>query len=235
MPAAFTTWTVLPHKPIERLAPNLWRVSGKLGTVQRQMVCARMQNGDLVVHNPIALDDAAMTELEAWGTLAQIFVPNGYHRQDARIWKDRYPKAKIVCPTGATKRVAKVVGVDATTERGAISDDTVKLVPFEGLPGESLLQVTNPETGGVSMIFCDAVLNMPKLGFPMNVFLGPTGRISAPRVVRLIALKDKKQFAAQLERLADTPKLERLMFGHGQPITDEPARALRTVVTQLVG
>ena len=28
--AAFTTWTVFPHKPIEKLAPNLWRVSGSM-------------------------------------------------------------------------------------------------------------------------------------------------------------------------------------------------------------
>jgi hypothetical protein len=88
---------------------------------------------------------------------------------------------------------------------------------------------------GVTLVFCDAVLNMPKLGFPMSVFLGPTGTISAPRVMRLLGVKDKAAFGAHLERLAATPQLERLMFGHGKPITDEPAAALRTVVAQLRG
>ena len=56
-------------------------------------------------------------------------------------------------------------------------------------------------------MFCDAVLNMPKLPFPMNAFLGPTGTISAPRFVRWVAIKDRKAFAAQLETLADAPGL----------------------------
>jgi hypothetical protein len=38
MPDVFTEWTVLPHRPIEKLADNLWRVSGEMGNVQRQMV-----------------------------------------------------------------------------------------------------------------------------------------------------------------------------------------------------
>jgi hypothetical protein len=42
MAKTFTTWTVLPHQPIEKLTENLWRVSGTMnnGTLQRQMVLA---------------------------------------------------------------------------------------------------------------------------------------------------------------------------------------------------
>ena len=88
---------------------------------------------------------------------------------------------------------------------------------------------------GLTVVFCDAVLNMPKLKFPMSLFLGPTGTISAPRAMRMYAFKDKKALAAHLERLAGTPRLERLAFGHGHPITEDPAGALRKVVTQLRG
>ncbi len=230
MPATFTSWTVLPHKPIEKLAPNLWRVSGMMGKTQRQMVVAKMGDGRLFVHNAIALDDAEMAELEAWGEPGVIFVPNGFHRMDAAIWKQRYPKAKVVAPGGSKKRVDKVVPVDALTD-AAPSDTTVKLSPLEGCPIEGVLEVTSDS--GVTLTFCDAVLNMPKLGFPMNMMLGPTGTISAPRVMRMIGIKDKKAFAAHLERLAATPRLERLTFGHGKPITDDPAGALRTVVAQI--
>jgi len=232
MPAAFTTWTVLPHKPIEKIAPNLWRVSGMLGKTQRQMVVAKMADGRLFVHNAIALDDAEMAELEAWGEPGVIFVPNGFHRMDAAIWKQRYPKAKVVAPGASKKRVDKVVPVDALTD-AAPADATVKLSPLEGCPIEGVLEVTSES--GVTLTFCDAVLNMPKLGFPMSMMLGPTGTISAPRVMRMLGIKDKKAFAAHLERLAATPRLERLTFGHGKPITDDPAGALRTVVAQIRG
>lgn len=232
MPAAFTSWTVLPHKPIEKLAPNLWRATGMLGQTQRQMVAAKMADGRLVIHNAIALDDAEMAELEAWGEPAVIFVPNSFHRMDAAIWKQRYPKAQVVAPAGSRKRVEKVVPVDAVTEQ-APSDDTVKLAPLDGCPMESVMEIKTE--AGTTLVFCDAVLNMPKLKFPMNMMLGPTGQISAPRVMRLLAIKDKKAFAARLEQLAATPGLETLMFGHGKPIDDDAPAALRKVVSQLRG
>lgn len=234
MPAAYTTWTVLPHKPIEKLADNLWRVSGTMGDgkTQRQMVVARMADGGLVIHNAIALDDAEMKELEAWGKPAVLFVPNGYHRQDAAIWKQRYPELKVVAPLGSRKRVAKVVAVDAITD-DAPGDDTVRLRALDGLPGESLLEVKSG--GDVTLVFCDAILNMPKLGFPMSFFLGPTGQVSAPRVMRWLALKDKRAFARQLDGLAGTAGLKRVLVGHGKPIVDDPAGALRRVAKQLGG
>lgn len=232
MPRAFETWTVLPHQPIEKLADNLWRVTGSLpkGDTQRQMVLARMGDGRVIVHNAIALDDAEMTEVEAWGTPAVIFVPSGWHRLDAAIWKQRYPRAQVIAPGGAKKRVEQVVAVDAITE-DAPRDETARLVPLDGVPGESVLEVRSG--GGVSLTFCDAVLNMPSLGFPMGTLLAPTGRISAPRVMRWFAIKDKRAFAAQLDRLAETPGLDRLLFGHGAPITEDCAGALRSVATQL--
>jgi hypothetical protein len=230
--AIFTTWTVLPHKPIEKLTENLWRVSGTMpdGRTQRQMAVARMQDGTLIVHNAIALEPPEMAELEAWGTPAVLFVPNGYHRQDVAIWKQRYPQARVIAPAGARKRVAKVVPVDAVSEQ-APRDEAVHLIPLDGLPGESVLEVKSAQ--GTTLVFCDAILNMPQLGFPVGFFLGPTGRVSTPRVVRWIALKDRRAFAAQLERLAETPGLTRLLFGHGKPITEDPRGALRSVVSQL--
>jgi len=231
--ATFTTWTVCKHKPIEKLAPNLWRVSGTMPdreTQQREMVLARMADGRVIVHNAIALDEPEMAELEAWGAPAMIFVPNGYHRQDAGIWKQRYPQAKVIAPAGSKKRVAQVVPVDAVSEE-APKDETTRLIPLEGVPAESVLEVKTAD--GVTLVFCDAILNVPKLGLPMGFVLGPTGRVSTPRIVRWLGLKDKKAFTAQLEKLADTPGLNRLLFGHGRPVTDNPRGALLSVVEQL--
>lgn len=232
MAAGFTSWTVLPHKPIEKLGANLWRVSGTMngGKVQRQMVLGRMADGRVIVNNAIALDDNEMAELEAWGEPAVIFVPNGFHRQDAFIWKQRYPKAKVITPAGSRKRVAKALAVDAVTEE-APSDATVRLLPLAGVPSESVMEVTTDS--GVTLTFCDGVMNMPKLGGPMGFLLGPTGQIAAPRAMRWFFVKDKAAFAQQLEALAATPRLERLTFGHGAPITSDPAGALRSVAASL--
>jgi hypothetical protein len=69
----------------------------------------------------------------------------------------------------------------------------------------------------------------------MGFVLAPTGQVSAPRGVRWFAVKDRPAFAAHLDRLAGTPGLDRVMFGHGQPVTDDAPAALRRVVAQLGG
>nr|HEX4313068.1 hypothetical protein [Kofleriaceae bacterium] len=226
----FTQWTVLPHDPIERVADNLWRVTGQLGTAQRQMILARMRDGRVVVDNAIAMDDASMRELEAWGEPAVLVVPNGFHRQDAAIWKQRYPKLVVVAPPKATKRVGKVVAVDAPVA-DAPGDAAVRLVALDGCGTDALLEVVSDD--GVSLAFCDVVLNMPVLGGMMGLMLSPTGRVSTPRLMRWIGIHDKRALAAHLERLAATPGLKRLYFGHGRPVLEDAAGALRGVVQQL--
>jgi hypothetical protein len=233
MARAFTEWTVCPHKPIEKLADNLWRVAGKMpnGRVQRQMVLARLDDGRVIVNNAIALDDAEMAELEAWGTPSVIFVPNAFHRQDARIWKQRYPSAKVMSTAASKKGVSKVVAVDHTIE-DAPRDDRVRFIAMDGVPAEAIQEIRSSD-GTTTLVVCDAIMNQPKLRGPMGFFLGPTGRVSAPRAMRWLAFKDKRAFADQLDRLAETPGLARILVGHGKPIVDDPAGALRSVATQL--
>jgi hypothetical protein len=99
MAKAHTQWTVLPHGGIERLSARLWRLQGTLPTMSmaRVMTIARRSDGGLVVHNAIAVEDAVMAEIEAWGPIAAIVVPNGYHRLDAKVFHDRYPAARRSC------------------------------------------------------------------------------------------------------------------------------------------
>jgi hypothetical protein len=232
MPKAFTEWTVLPHRPIEKLTDNLWRVSGKLGNVQRQMALARMRDGRVVIDNAIALEEPAMAEIEAWGEPAVLIVPNGYHRQDAAIWKQRYPKATVVAPPKGRKRIEKVVKVDVDITV-APGDDTVRVIPMDGCASDTLLEVRSDEA--VTLIFCDAVLNVPKISGIIGFILAPTGRVSTPRIQRWIGMQDKRAFASHLERLAGTPNLTRLLFGHGDPVTENAPDALRGVAAQLRG
>lgn len=227
MAKAYTTWTVLENKPIEKLAENLWNVSGMManGSTQRRMTIARLDDGRLIVHNAIALDETGMADIDAFGKVAALVVPNAFHRQDARIWKDRYPDAKVYCPGGATKAVSKVVPVDGDYSQ-APSDGQVRLVHLDGIKArEGVLEVRS--TAGVTLVFNDTLLNMPDLGFPISVFLGPMGRVSVPRFVRLAFVSDKRAFVGHMERLADTPDLRRIIFGHGRNLDTDAAATLR--------
>src|SRR6185295_6754886 len=97
--AVFETWTVLPHKPLRKHTPYFWSVQGTMPNprIRRVMSVAKRADGRLVIHNAIALGEPEMQELEALGEPAFLIVPNRYHRQDAKIWKARYPKMQVYC------------------------------------------------------------------------------------------------------------------------------------------
>jgi hypothetical protein len=230
---AFRTWTVLPHKPIEKIAENLWRVEGRMprGDTRRQAVLARMKDGRVVVHNAIALDDAEMKELEAWGKPAAIVVPNRFHRQDAFIFKERYRDARVVAPKGAHASVAAVVRVD-DDYADAPSDETVRMYHLRGLADrEGVIEVHSAD--GVTLVFNDAVMNMPKLGGIPGMMLAPTGRPAVPRAMRWLMIRDARAFADHLDELAAIPKLTRVVVAHGRPITQDPASVLRSLAAEL--
>ena len=228
MPVAFTTWTVLPHTAIDKLSANLWRVEGTMpdGSTRRILSAVRLADGRILLHNAIALEEPLMAELDAWGEVAGILVPNGFHRQDARIMKDRYPKARVYGPAGAAKAIAKAVPVDGTYA-DAPGDPTVTVRHLQGnKEREGVVTVRHPD-GQATAIFCDTVLNQRRLGFPIGVFLHPTGRPSVPRVVRWMMVADAGALRADLEAIANIDGLARVIPGHGRDLTDDAPAQLR--------
>ena len=230
MAKAHASWTVLPHAPIEKLAENLWRVEGSLDNMplKRVMTVAKRADGGLVVHNAIALDDASMAELDAWGEVAAIVVPNGYHRLDAPSFALRYPDAQIFAPAGVRKKVEEVVTVHGTYE-DFVPDDAVSLIPLDGTAGgEGVMTVVSED--GVTLVFNDAIFNMPHLtgmqGFMLKHVTKSTGGPRVSRVGRLFLVKDRPAFRAALAALADTPDLVRVIVSHHEMISSHPREAL---------
>jgi len=225
--ACFTTWTVLPHDPIQKLSENFWCVEGVMpdGKNRRKMSVVRLRDGSLLMHNVIALEEPAMQELEAFGKPSYIVVPNGFHRQDARIWKDRYPSAKVVAPVGSRKKVSDIVPVDLDY-KDAPSDDSVKLSYFEGTKErEGYVEVRSED--GTTLVINDVICNLPKTGGLIGFALGPTGQPSVPRFTRWFVAKNTGALGEHLERLAGTANLRRVVLSHGKNLVDEPVEALK--------
>lgn len=237
MAKANTTWKVLPHRPIEKLDDTVWRVEGDVEgmPLKRVMTIARRADGGLVVHNAVALDDDSMKAIEGWGDVRFIVVPNGYHRLDAKVFKERYPAARVFCPRGARTKVEEVVAVDGVYEDFP-ADDRVSFVTLDGTKDSEGVMIVRG-TSGRSLVVNDALFNMPHLsGFTGFVFRYLTQSSGGPRVSRIarwFVVKDMKAFAAHLERLADTPQLARIIVSHHETITNEPAGTLRDVARSL--
>jgi hypothetical protein len=231
MASCFTTWTVLPHESIEKAHDNLWWVGGTMpdGKTHRRMTLARMRDGKVVIHNAIALEEPQMTELEAWGTPAVLVVPGSFHRQDARIWKDRYPNMMVVCPAGARKQVEKIVPVQGSYD-DAPHDDTVRLRHFAGCADkEGYVEVRSGEE--VTFVINDVVCNLPTLKGFMGFLLAPTGQPSVPRATRWLITKDHAALRADLLRLSGTRGLRRVILSHGANLDAEPGAALAAAAT----
>ena len=238
MPKAFTTWKVLQHGPIQKLADNLWWVQGSLPgmSLKRTMVIARLTDGRLVIHNGIALDDASMKEIEAWGTPAFLIVPNAGHRLDAPAYRARYPRIRVLTPRGARKRVEEVISVDGVYEDFP-SDETVRFEMLQGVDdGEGVMFVRSED--GVSVVLNDAVFNMDRkrdpLGFLFTTVLGSAPGPRVSRLAKLVFIRDKKALRRDLERFAAIPDLVRLIVAHEKVARNQDASsALRTAATYL--
>jgi hypothetical protein len=185
------------------------------------------------VFSAIALEDAEMTELEAWGTPAFLIVPNAAHRLDAKIWKDRYPSMRVVCPPGARDKVAEVVPVDATV---ADLGEGVTYGVLEGTAEREAYLVVR-SAAGATVVLNVVVMNMRSLpgfgGFMMGLFgfTGPAPKVTFP--AKRFVIDARAAARTHLERLAATPGLVRVVVSHGAPITDAPARALRAAAAGL--
>jgi hypothetical protein len=226
-------WRVLRHGPIEKRDDNLWTVRGSLlgMSLKRVMTVVQLEDGRLVIHSAVALDDDAMAEIEAWGRPGILLVPNAYHRLDAPAYAERYPDLKVLCPRGSRKKVEAVVRVDGHYDAFP-EDPMVDLQYLDGLREVEGVMIVRSE-GGSTLVFNDAIFNMPHgEGIPGFIFRHITGSTGGPRVTRLfrtLAVKDKAAFKAHLERLADTPNLTRIVVSHHRTIVDEPDAVLRRV------
>lgn len=238
MASVFKEWTVLPHGKLTRLEENLLTVVGELpmplGDFPRRMTVARLKDGRLVVFSAIALDEAEMRALEAWGRLTYLVVPNERHRKDLHIWKTRYPDLIVVAPPGAREKVAEIVAVDATAVDFGDPDVTFLVVPGTA-ERESALVVKTPS--GTTLVLNEIIWNVddrPGFGGWLFHLIGFTG--DDPKIPALTAagtIKDRPALKAQLERWAAIPELTRVVVSHGDVIDQHAPAVLRALAAKL--
>lgn len=237
MPKAHATWTVLPHGPLTEIAEGVWNVDGTLVDMPlpRRMVIVRLDDGGLLIHNPIALEEEEMKQLDALGPVRFILTPNGFHRLDSPGYQQRYPEAKLLCPKGARAKVAEVARVDGSYADFP-DDSRVRLEHLEGIRGaEGVVIVAGAD--GTTLVLNDALFNLDHMGgafgFIYGRLMGNAGKPKVTTVFRFFVLKDKKALRANFERLAELPGLARILVSHGKPILENAAGTLRAAAADL--
>jgi len=215
-----TEWRVLPHDPIQELTENLWRVEGALPrfAMRRVMSVVRLQDGRLLIHSAIAMDEASMKRLEAWGEPAILLIPHSRHRMDAPRYKRRYPALRVFAPPAVMNKAMAVVNVDGTfADAGLDASASLELLDGTGEAEAALIVRSND---GTSVVLTEVVFDLePAKSTLLRAAIKLTGFGPGPvvtPVVKLELVKSRADLAAHLERLAALPELKRLIVGHSR-------------------
>jgi len=239
MPQPFRSWRVLPHSQLTVVDDNLLTVVGDLpmpiGDFPRRMTVARLRDGRLVIFSAISLEEREMVALEKFGPPTFLVVPSDLHRMDAKIWKERYPRALVLAPEGAYDKVNEVVPVDATGFD--FRDQSVQFLTVPGTEGhEAALVVTS--AGGTTLVLNDLIWNIddrPGFGGWLMKISGMTGKQPhfPPALVARRSIRDKPALRQQLETWAAIYALKRIIVSHGAIIDHDPESVLRELAKQL--
>lgn len=238
MPTFNKEWKVLPHGRVKTVDDHIVTVEGDipmpLGKFPRRMTVVGLSRNRSAIFSAVALGEADMRRVEEVGKPSFLIVPNGHHRLDARPWKQRYPKLKVLCPPGAKKSVSEAVPVDSTDD--ILDDKDVQFVVVEGTrEAEAALVVRR--NSGTTLVANDVIANVRHphgLGGKIIARLAGFGvkRPQVPRVVKRVMVEDKGKLAKQLRQWSEIAGLRRIIPSHGDMI-ERPAPALRRMAEEL--
>jgi hypothetical protein len=237
MPKPPRPWTVLPHGPLEQVDGNLYAIEGAVPGIpglRRRMAIVRRADGGLLFFNAVPVGEEALARIRTLGRPAMLVVPQPLHMMDAHAFRDRLG-VRVYAPAATRALVAARVAVDGTFA-DIPPDPAVSVVAVAGFrTGEGMAVVRSADR--VSLVVADVVLNVPHapglrgLLFRLLGFTGDRPKLPAP--VRLRVLRDRGALRAQLEELARTPGLARIVPSHGPIVDRDPGGVLREIAASL--
>src|SRR5689334_15209519 len=87
---------------LKSVAEGVWVLQSEVqvpaGCLPVQMTVVRGDGGVLLLHSPVALDDAAAAELRRLGEVEAIVAPSRFHYLFLRAASARYPGARVYAP-----------------------------------------------------------------------------------------------------------------------------------------
>jgi hypothetical protein len=219
---------------MKRIGDEVWSHDGNVnvgpGSFMRMPCRAtimRLPSGELVIHSPIAIDEAAAREIDALGDVRFLVAPNCMHWMFLKAAKERYPKARVLAAPGLAKKLG-AFEFEPLPERGAIEG-------LRGLEVERILGAPAIEEhvflheASRSLVVTELVFNLHEVdNFGMRLFLrlgGAWKRMAQSRAWRML-VKDRPAAArSALDILAWD--FERVVVAHGDVIEEDARERMR--------
>jgi hypothetical protein len=223
--------------PLQRFGEDVWiaSVPHKYLGLQfgARMTVIKLGDGSLLLHSPIALDDALKRQIVALGPVAHIVAPNLFHHLYAGDAANAFPEAKVHGAAGLRKkrpdlRLDAVLGEQAES---AWRDD-LEVLSIEGTLLEETVFWHRPSG---TLLSADLIENFQSADdWWTRSYLkiaGIYGKIGLSRMLRL-AFRDRKKARRSIDQLLDWD-FDRIVLAHGDPIGSNGVEALREAYTWL--
>jgi hypothetical protein len=191
------------------------------------MTALRLGDGTLLLHSPAPLTPERRAAVEALGRVTHLYAPNTFHHVSMGDWADAYPQARVHAPKGLEKkrrdlRIDRVHGSVSEPAFAGVIDE----VAVEGFRLEETVLFYRPAR---TLVVADLVHNVGRPEDGWTKFytrtMGFYDRVALSRVLRLTSFSDRAAARRSIDELLALP-FERLVVGHGSPVTEQARDAL---------
>ncbi|WP_426661832.1 DUF4336 domain-containing protein [Rhodanobacter aciditrophus] len=232
-----------PINTLKPVAPGLWIVDGPIvrmaalggsAPFPTRMTVARLADGGLWCHSPVAPDAALFAAIDALGPVRHLVSPNKLHYAHVAAWKRRYPDAVAWASPGVRERAAhQKIHVSFDADLGDRPEPAwaaeLDQLRFRG--SRVIEEVVFLHRASATLILADLIENFEaaRLGTAMRWIarlggvLDPDGK--APLDMRL-TFRDRATARACLQRIMGWQP-QRVILAHGRCYLDNAGAELR--------
>jgi hypothetical protein len=215
---------------IHPIAKDIWgieedlKLPGGLLLPTRSTVL-RLEDGRLILHSPLAIDDSRKREIDALGEVAFLVAPSCIHWMFLRRAAEHYPKARVLGAPGLEKKVRGGLRIEPLPESGRIADvgDQLRVERIQGVP--YMTEHVFLHEASRSLVVTDLMFNVHATrSFGMQLFLrlmGAWKKTAQSRAWRFL-MRDRAA-AARSAMAVLSWDFERVVVGHGD-VVEENAR-----------
>jgi hypothetical protein len=198
------------------------------------MVVLKLADGGLLLWSPTALTPELRGAVERLGPVTHLYAPDLFHHLWLGDWAAAYPAARVHAPPGLRKkrpdlRIDRVHGATREPAFAGVLDE----LPVRGFRLEESALLVRPAR---TLLVADLVHNV---GRPTHAWtamytkmMGFYDQIALSRLIRWTAFSDRKAARRSIDDLIALP-FDRLVVGHGDPLTSGGAEALASAYAWL--
>jgi hypothetical protein len=226
---------------LQSIGKDIWSHEGDVNLpggmrLPSRAAIVRLAGGGLVVHSPLAIDDAIASEIDAIGEVQYLVAPNCLHWMFLKAAKERYPNARVFGAPGVEKKLG-AFPFEPLPEAGhieAIGEDLV-VERVQGVPFMSEHAIFHRRSA--SLIVADLLFNVHHCeGSMMNLVLrlvGAREKTAQSRIWRLL-VKDRAAARGSISRILEWD-FERVVVAHGEVVTEDARERARHALSWMAG